>query len=284
MRTDQEMLNLIMSVAENDDGIRAVTLNGSRASKTATKDKYCDFDVVYVVDDVRNYTKDKSWVNCFGDILIVQHSMDWYSHPYDYNSRDRFIYLIQFADGHRIDLSIVDLTHVHEVIETKEPQIILMNKDNIEGLKDSHDESIYHIKVPTEHELLNTSNEFRWLSLYVMKGLKREELYYAKYAYDVMLMEMFIKMLQWDVGIKHDFSVTLGSHKKYFKRFLDEPSMKRLHRIFPNGRYEDIWDKLFEMYDYFHELETVVWTHFGLCVDAKERSRVKAFLELHRKS
>lgn len=95
MRTEKEMLDLIMNKAVQDDRIRAVTLDGSRANCNATHDQYSDFDIVYFVTDVREFTKDKSWISCFGDILIVQYPMDWYSHPYDYNGRDKFAYLIQ---------------------------------------------------------------------------------------------------------------------------------------------------------------------------------------------
>jgi aminoglycoside 6-adenylyltransferase len=33
---------------------------------------------------------------------------DWYSRPYDFNGNEPFAYLMQFLDGVRIDLTIVD--------------------------------------------------------------------------------------------------------------------------------------------------------------------------------
>ena len=62
-----------------------------------------------------------------------------------------------------------------------------------------------------EKEFLDTCNEFRWLSLYISKGVCREELYYAKHAYDVLIMPMFLKMLNWRIGTEHGFRVTTGS-------------------------------------------------------------------------
>ena len=46
-------------------------------------------------------------------------------------------------------------------------------------------------------EYNNACNEFRWLSIYITKGLCRKEIYYAKYEYDVLSMPMFMKMLNW---------------------------------------------------------------------------------------
>lgn len=279
MRTSEEMMKLIMDTAINDERIRAVTMEGSRVSKNATHDRYCDFDITYVVTDIREFTKDRTWVECFGEILIVQYPCDWYSEPYDYNGHDKFAYLIQFKDGNRIDLTLIDVRNIKKECEYNEPRKVLLNKDNFEELKQICDESVFHIQKPSEMEFYNTCNEFRWLSVYVSKGLCREELYYAKHAYDVAMMEMFMKMLNWKIGIDNDFKVTTGNHSKYLKRFLAPEEMERLHGIFPNGTYEDIWNKLFLIYDYFAENARYVGTAVGFDFDENETKEVRAFLQ-----
>ena len=283
MRTENEMLDLIMNKAIEDDRIRAVAMDGSRANKNAVHDRYSDFDIVYYVRDVREFTRDKSWINYFGDILIVQYPEDWYKHPYDYDSHDTFTYLIQFADGNRIDLTIFDIRNIEGEKDINEPRIVLLNKDGFKELKPIDDEKAFYLKPPTPMEFYNTCNEFRWLSLYIAKGLCREEFYYAKYAYDVLIMEMFMKMLNWRIGIEHGFDITTGYLNKYLKRFLSADEMKRVQGIFPNGEYEDMWDKLLLMYNYFHELEAVVAEHFEYPYDRIEMERVRAFLKERRR-
>ncbi len=283
MRNSEEMLQLIMDVAINDERIRAVTMEGSRVSKNATHDQYCDFDISFVVNDIREFTKDHKWIEIFGEILIVQYSMDWYSHPYDYAGRDNFAYLIQFKDGNRIDLTLIDISNIEKEQNYCEPRIVLLNKDNLEELKQVSDESVFNIQKPSQMEYYNTCNEFRWLSLYVSKGLCREELYYAKYAYDVLMMEMFIKMLNWKIGVENDFQVTTGNHSKYLKRFLPAEEMENFQGVFPNGTYEDIWSKLFVIYDFFAELAKYVGGALGYHFDEKETEEVRAFLAERQK-
>lgn len=278
MRTSDEMMKLILDIAEKDERIRAVTMEGSRASKNATHDQYCDFDITFVVSDIREFTKDKHWIEVFGEILIVQYSMDWYSHPYDYNGRDHFAYLIQFKDGNRIDLTLKDMINIADEVNYCEPRIVLLNKDDLKELKPISDESVFHIQKPSEMEYYNTCNEFRWLSAYISKGLCREELYYAKHAYDVSMMEMFIKMLDWKVGVDNEFNVTTGAHSKYLKIFLTAEEMERFHGVFPDGTYEDIWNKLFAIYDFFAELAKYVGEALGYPFDAKETEEVRRFL------
>ena len=58
MRTYDEMMRLILDLAINDERIRAVTMEGSRANKNAVHDRYSDFDICYVVRDIREFTGD----------------------------------------------------------------------------------------------------------------------------------------------------------------------------------------------------------------------------------
>ena len=283
MRNKEEMMKLIMDVAINDERIRAVTMEGSRANKNATHDQYCDFDICYIVSDIREFTKDNKWVEIFGEILIVQYPMDWYSHPYNYAGHDNFAYLIQFKDGNRIDLTLIDVCNIDKEQGYCEPRIVLLNKDNFKELQQIDDESVFYIQKPSEMEYYNTCNEFRWLSVYISKGLCREELYYAKYAYDVLMMEMFIKMLNWKIGVDNDFDVTTGNHSKYLKRFLSLEEMKRFHSVFPNGTYEDIWSKLYVIYDYFAEIAKYVGEALKYNFDAKETEEVRSFLSERQK-
>ena len=62
MRSEQEMFDIILNTAKENDHIRAVYMNGSRANPNITKDKYQDFDIVYVVDDSAPPFNDKQWI------------------------------------------------------------------------------------------------------------------------------------------------------------------------------------------------------------------------------
>ena len=47
MRSECDMLDLILSTAHEDDRIRTVILNGSRANPNALPDRFQDFDIIY---------------------------------------------------------------------------------------------------------------------------------------------------------------------------------------------------------------------------------------------
>ena len=64
MRTDTEMMNLILQIAEALQ-VEAVALSGARANPWAPKDEFQDYDVVYVVDDLENLTSDLTQTRFF---------------------------------------------------------------------------------------------------------------------------------------------------------------------------------------------------------------------------
>lgn len=282
-RTEKEMMQIILSKAERDERIRAVALEGSRANPESIQDEYSDFDIAYYVKNITEFTKNPAWIQEFGEILIVQCPDDWYDHIYDYNGYDKFTYLIQFMDGNRMDLTLVDLRQLPDVAQGKEPRILLINKDQRKELQTMVDGKIFYIQKPSEKEFYNTVNEFRWVSLYITKGLCRKELYYAKYHYDGPVMEMFIKMLNWKVGLEHQFLVSTGSHGKYLQKYLSTDDWNRFQNIFPNAIYSEIWDKLFFMYDFFTELELTLGEKWGYQVDAREIEQVRCFMMERRK-
>jgi aminoglycoside 6-adenylyltransferase len=262
MRSEQEMMDLIINTAKDDNRIRAVYMSGSRVDPYATHDSYSDFDIVYIVKDIQSFTNNEQWLERFGDRLILQKPDDWYSHPYDYNSNQKFAYLMQYKDGNRIDLTLVDIENMQEKINDKEPRIILLDKDGINGLHTIKVDDYYYIQEPSKEEFRDCCNEFWWLSVNAAKGLCREELMFVKFSMEHYEMAMFLKMLNWSIGIDNNFSVSKGKFYKYFKRYLSESDMNRFTNIFPNGTFDDIWNKLFEMCKFFNEIASKAAAQF----------------------
>lgn len=118
MRNESEMFDLILSTAQNDSRIRAVILNGSRANPNAPKDIYQDYDIIYLVTETQSYLENPTWIDCFGERLIMQlpDKLDAAA-GIKMNFDQSFTYLMQFKDGNRIDLRIQTQQAVAESLE-----------------------------------------------------------------------------------------------------------------------------------------------------------------------
>ncbi len=63
MRSEEQMLNLIVETARADARIRAAFLQGSRTNPNAPRDIFQDYDVIYVVDETRPFREDRRWID-----------------------------------------------------------------------------------------------------------------------------------------------------------------------------------------------------------------------------
>ncbi len=173
MRSDLQVLNQIMDFAQNDANIRAVIMNGSRVNPNVEHDIFCDYDIVCFVHDLEKYVGDQSWMPAFGELVIMQFNR------HDDYPEDQFIFLMQFTDGVRIDLSFASIKMIEPSLKDS-LTVVLMDKDGmIPSLPDPTDAS-YITQKPSQTEYDLVVNEFWWVSTYVAKGLWRQQPIYSQ--------------------------------------------------------------------------------------------------------
>ncbi|MBY0037380.1 aminoglycoside 6-adenylyltransferase [Bacillus cereus] len=252
MRTEKEMLDLIINTAIEDERIRAVIMNGSRVNPNVKRDCFQDYDIMYVVNDIQSFTSNHNWIHRFGEIMIVQMPEEMSLVPPDEDGK--FPYLMQFMDGNRIDLTLVPVELIKKFVGQDSLSKLLLDKDNcLEEFPPASDKD-YLVKKPTEKEFLDCCNEFWWCSTNIAKGLWREELSYAKGMLEGPVRDMFIVMLEWYIGMKTDFTVNTGKFGKHFEQYIEEDMWEQFKRTFSNAEYENIWDSFFVMGDLFREV------------------------------
>ena len=159
MRPEDEMMKLIADVAHADGNVRAVLMNGSRVNPNVGKDIFQDYDIVYYVRDVEQYKLDGDVSRKFGEIMIMQTPEDMDDPPP--RGDGHYVYLMQFTDGNRIDLSIVPVGWIDKAGQDSLTKV-LIDKDNlIDALPPPNDRD-YLPKKPTAKAFEDCCNEFWW--------------------------------------------------------------------------------------------------------------------------
>lgn len=260
MRSEKEMFELILTVAENDDHIRAVLMNGSRVNPHVKRDPFQDFDIVYFVREVEPYKRNQAFVSQFGDLMIMQMPDDMLDPPAEDDGQ--FAYLMQFMDGNRIDLSLFPLEQIAE--RTADSlSVVLLDKDNLIQKLPPPSDRDYLPQRPTAKLFDDCCNEFWWVSTYVGKGLWRDELTYTKYMLDSVVREQLMKMLTWYFGIHTDFQKSPGKMGKYIKQSVDPEIWSLLESTYADSQPEHIWESVFVMGALFRQTGRFVADHFG---------------------
>lgn len=275
MRSEQEMLELIVNTARSDGRIRAAILNGSRANPNARRDIFQDFDVAYLVTDVDSFREDHAWIDRFGEIMILQ-MPEAMGDPPPVND-GRFTYLMQFTDGNRIDLTLLPIARLRE-LKRDSLSLLLLDKDGVIEPFPPPSERDYLAGPPDAKAFFDCCNEFWWVCPYVAKGLWREEIIYAKYMLDRVVREQLMKMLTWHVGVKTQFLRGPGSHGKYLKQYLEPELWAMLEKTYSDAGYENTWDALYVTCDLFRMSAKRVAGHFGFDYPRGDDEKVSAHL------
>lgn len=276
MRSEQDMLGLILRVAMEDERVRVVTLEGSRTNPNVPKDMFQDYDISYHVTDMAPFLQNPGWVDRFGERIMMQMPEAMSMFPPELGRR--FSYLMQFTDGNRIDMTLIPLDEKEAYCKEDKLMKVLLDKDGCFPDVPPPSDEDYRVKRPSAAFFHDCCNEFWWVPTYVAKGLWRKEILFAIDHLDQYMRPMLMKMLAWHVGFATDFSLSIGKNGKYLAKYLPEERWGLLMRTFPCGTYESVWQALFTMGELFRQAGRDVAQHLDISYPLEEDARVTAYL------
>ena len=266
MRTDTEMMNLILQIAESLQ-VEAVALSGSRANPRAPKDEFQDYDVVYIVDDLEDLISDLSWFDQYGNRLIEQHN----------RLGHRRLYLMLFEDGNRIDLTLCPKEYIQEWVDSEANFEVI--KDD-KGLFDSYISSPnrYWTAPPTEEEFGASCNEFWWVSAYVVKAIRRNQLIYATdHLYGICQQEL-LKVFAWQVTSDRG-AVDIGKNYKYLFHYLPAEKEKEFSALLNLSSIEKVSQSLFATMNIFDREVQSLAKKMGFAYDQEVAEKMIKYAE-----
>lgn len=240
MRTDQEMLGLILQIAKKLQ-VDAVALSGSRTNQKIQTDEFQDYDVVYIVDDLDYLSSDFSWLDQFGERIIEQ----------EVTLGHRRLFLMLFEDGNRLDLTLCPEDHIQEWVESEADFTVL---EDTKGLFETYSPSPerYWITPATETDFEKSCNEFWWVSAYVVKGICRNQVIYATdHLYGICQQEL-LKVLAWQVASDRG-KVDIGKNYKYLFNYLPAEKKKEFSNLLDFSSLDKIIQYLLATMQIFHQ-------------------------------
>lgn len=275
MRTEKEMLNLILNIAKQDKNIKAVCMNGSRVNEKIKPDIHQDFDIVYIVENLEDIIADLEWINQFGNRIITQfpEAQDLYPSELE----ERYPILMLFDDYNRIDLTLLSKNKLSEYLVEDKLIKILLDKDNLLPKNNSVSEASYWISKPYQKLFDECINEFYWVSTYVMKGIWRNELLYLIDHLNIC-RRMLLLMLAWDKGYKFDFQVNFGKSFKYLPNYLGSNKNSELTSTYPHLNTNEIKEALYKMTEMFDYAAVMVSKKCKLNYDTENYAEVKKYI------
>lgn len=266
MRTDQEMLDLILQIAKKLQ-VDAVALSGSRTEDQAPKDEFQDYDIVYIVENLDELISDLSWLDQFGKRIIEQHNVLDHRH----------LYLMLFKDGNRIDLTLCPKEYMQEWVASEAGYTVLVDE---KGLFESYSPSPqrFWTSPPNKIDFEKTCNEFWWVSAYVVKGICRKQVIYSiDHLYSICQQEL-LKVLAWQITSDKG-TVDIGKNYKYLFNYLTAEKEKEFLNLLEFSSLDKITQSLLATMQIFHQEAQILAQKMGFKYEKEVAEKMIEYAE-----
>ncbi|UHA72642.1 aminoglycoside 6-adenylyltransferase [Paenibacillus sp. 481] len=281
MRSEQEMMNMLIDVARNDHRVRLVTLEGSRTNKNITPDLFQDYDISYFVTDMDSFKENDQWLHTFGSRIMMQKPEDMELFPSELGNW--FSYIILFEDGNKLDLTLIPMNEVEDYFTNSDGLVeVLLDKDDRIQHKVHADDRQYWIKKPTAREFDDCCNEFWMVSTYVVKGLVRQEILFAIDHLNEIARPNLLRMMAWQIGAEQGYTFSVGKNYKFINRYLPNEDWEQFLSTYAEHSYPNMWQALLTCYDLFRKYATAVAESLGYPYPAYDEAITKYTEKMYR--
>jgi aminoglycoside 6-adenylyltransferase len=279
------VIHKLITWAEQQESVRAMLLTSTRARPNTTLDRFSDYDVVLVVQDVQPFATDRSWVDEFGEVLVAY----WDPFPYATDDEtDQVGNVIQYASGLKIDWSFWPLDLLQRIVAapTLLPELdagysVLLEKDQLMRDLRPPTYTAYIPARPNAQQFETMITDFFSDAPYVAKCLWRDELLPAKWCLDHDMKHVYLRpLLEWRVQLDHNWSLAVGNLGKGLKKQLPPALWAKLEHCYAGASIEDNWAALFATIELFRQVASEVAANLGYSYPHELDQRVTAYARM----
>jgi aminoglycoside 6-adenylyltransferase len=279
-----DLIPTLIQWATARNTIRAVLLTSTHAIPGAPLDALSDYDVILIVSDIEPFTADRTWLQDFGDLLVVY----WDPiHPDPVFGIEQCGNVTQYANGLKIDFTLWPVSLFQQILAAPELPAeldagyrLLLDKDGLAATMRPPTGKAYIPTPPTLTTYQTLINDFLSDAPYVAKCLWRDELLPAKWCLDYDMKHIYLRpMLEWLVGIHYDWSVPVGSLGKGLKKQLPPGIWALVEQTYAGAQLADNWQALARTMALFRQVAIQVGQHLGYAYPHDLHQRVWAYVE-----
>lgn len=279
-----EVFDKLVQWAEQRDSIRTMLLTSTRAVPDATVDFLSDYDVILIVEDIHPFYEDRSWLEDFGEVLVVYWDPIY---PDPEHGNEKTANVTQYADGLKIDFTLWPVALFQKIVQAPALQAeldagyrVLLDKDNLTREMKPPTYRAYIPTRPTNEAYQLLINDFFTDVPYMGKCLLRGELLPAKWCLDYDMKHVHLRpMLEWRAGVEHNWSAPTGSLGKGLKKLLPSATWSRLEDTYAGASTQENWDALFRTITLFRDVAIEVGKGLGYEYPLELDQRVTAFVQ-----
>jgi aminoglycoside 6-adenylyltransferase len=282
--SERDVILQLVQWAEARDTVRAMLLTSTRAQPHAHVDVFSDYDVVLVVRDIVPFADDRSWLQDFGEVLVVY----WDPiHPAPEHGIEQVSNVTQYADGLKIDFTLWPVELFQRIVaapalpdDIDDGYAILLDKDGLTRAMRAPTYTAFIPARPSNDAFQTMIQEFFSDAPYVAKCLWRDELLPAKWCLDYDMKHVYLRpMLEWFMECAHGWSAPTGALGKGLKKRLPAAIWSELEQTYAGASMADNWEALYRTMALFRRVGIDVANHLGYRYPLELDQNVTAYVQ-----
>jgi len=277
---DRTLIERIVALAQADEDIRAVILEGSLTTGGAV-DELSDYDVNLFSRDYARYLSDDHWMEQLGEVLVYQKEEILFCGA-ALPSR-----LVVYRHRPRVDFSFWPVTLLAEMVDGakiyesyRNGCVVLLDKDGLAAQLPPPDGAGFLVSPPARDAFLQELYDF-WFEAYcVAKYLSRGNLWYAKLVENGYIKQHLYQMALWQYqsarGWPRDPMLHTGG--KRFEQWASPELLEKIGRCFSGYDVQETWRSLFAMVALFSRLARDTARRLEIAYPEHKEERIIGYL------
>ena len=258
MRSETEVIDIIIELAKQDKDVRAVIRTDILPAR-----EYMYFNFYFIVDDLQKYEEDSLYEKSLGERILLYRGDKNY--PEMLNGAKA--HLMVFKDGATIVIKAITLEMFIErynVSEKGDTFRILLDIDKIlPDIDDNNGRKLICLDKPSENEFNGKCMEYFWVLKTFAEYIMRRELPAAMFYLNISVRDMLDSMIRWHIAFQYEYSVSCGILNSYFEKYLEKDLYHLYEKTYPTSKYDSIWMAYDNVVKLFHKVGKGLANDFG---------------------
>jgi aminoglycoside 6-adenylyltransferase len=221
-----------------------------------------------VVEDIRPFFEDRSWLDDFGRVLVAY----WDGiEPEPDHGVEQTGNVVHYDDGLKIDFRLWPVALLRRISDAPAPPdeldagyAVLLDKDRLAADLRPPTYMAYVPDRPDEEAYLTWVNDFFSDAPYVAKFLWRDEMLPAKWVLDQDMKHKYLRrMLEWSIERDRGWSEPTDWLGKGLKKRLPADIWEALEATYAGAGVEENWEALFRTLALFRRVAVEVTEDLG---------------------
>ena len=252
MRQENEVIEHVLSVAEQDDAVRAVV-----RTNLAKRGYLHYYEFYFIVNDVEKFDDDV-FEKAFGERVLLYRADKNYPGMF----ADTKAHLMVFKDGITIVVNAIERKaflarynreNVYENVWIGDTFKVILDKDDVlpevERLEET--QTLFSSK-PSEEEFIGTCSEFFWVLKTFSEYALRKELPAAMFYLNNPVRDLLNRMIRWHIFLKQGKPVDMGILDGNMEKLLEEELFLLYKKTYPTAEYEQLWEAFEAVVELWH--------------------------------